>query len=290
MLDTASWPRGGIALPPTHRDGDATVIQYGKGSANGDAARATPLRASTLPPHQFLVDAAAAVGGDDDDLGRSNSTTTSGVASLRVGALTPLCPGTFNYFSPFFCVKALWPGQEESEAWPPLPVPLSSSSSSPSSLPPLSSSSFELRAPVVSRRVLDSYFSSCGRLRLRVLPFFACGERGGGSRESDGDGDDDCFLAASLPLVPGGRCDDDDDDDVHNYEELSLSSPSPVATLSVSLRISVAGLERSVDGELDVAKRRRRRAAEAEATTATATAKRRPSQSTRVSRSSAGRL
>lgn len=160
LFDTASRPLGGITLPPAPRD-DTILIHYGKGSA------VEALRASTLPPHRFIdvgVD-----GGSDPRSSTSSSSSTSGVASLRVGALTPLCPSTFNYSSSCLRVQALWLGQEESEAWPPLPVSLSSCYSS-SSPPFQSSSSFELRAPVVSREALDAYFSKCGRLRLRLLP------------------------------------------------------------------------------------------------------------------------
>ena len=269
LFDTASWPRGGTNLPLARRDDAAAFIHYDKGSA--EDARTTPLRASTLPPHQFLID----VDGDVDGGGepRSTSSSASGVASFRVGALTPLCPSAFSSFFPssprscWFCVQALWPGQRGSEAWPPLPVSLSSSSSS-SSLP--RSPSLELRAPVASRRALDSYFSSCERLSLRVLPLDF--ERGGEPRERDDDDgeDDDCFLEASLPLLPG-CCDGDGRSDGDEGDGGPSPSPSsPVATLSVSLRISVAGLERSFDGELDVVKRRRRRrrrAGKVEATT-----------------------
>ena len=237
LLDTLSWACPGIPFPRLPRDG-SVLIDHGEGCTR--EALPTPLRASTLPPHWFVEN----IDHDDDDgldvprssSSSSSNSSSSGVACLRVGSLTPLCPKTFNNSSSskWFCVQALWLGQEESEAWPPLPVSSSSSSLAPS---PLLFSLFELRARVVSRKALDAYFSRCGRLRLRVLSFD--GGRRVVSEDDDDDDDDDeeSFLEASLPL-----CDGDENENENELSSSSSSSSSPsslsvvvVATLSVSL-------------------------------------------------------
>ena len=77
LFDTASLPRGGIALPLAHGYDDVALIHYGKGSA--EDAGATPLRASALPPHRF-----ADVGDGDDgdgDVGDLRRSTSSSSAS-----------------------------------------------------------------------------------------------------------------------------------------------------------------------------------------------------------------